>query len=150
MPKKEKLLVYTGGTFDLFHSGHANLLRNCAKIGNVVVSLNTDEFIFDYKKKNPVMSFSERRAVLESCKYVDLVIPNFGGADSKVSIEIANPDVIAIGSDWARKDYYSQMGFDQDWLDQRGISLIYIPYTRGVSSTEIKTRIANGNSDFSG
>jgi glycerol-3-phosphate cytidylyltransferase len=44
-------VVYTGGTFDLFHSGHVNLLRRCSEIGTVVVSLNTDEFIEKYKGK---------------------------------------------------------------------------------------------------
>jgi hypothetical protein len=51
------------------------------------------------------------------------------------------PDMVAIGSDWARKDYYTQMAFDQDWLDDRGISLCYIPYTQGISSTAIKERM---------
>jgi glycerol-3-phosphate cytidylyltransferase len=135
------LSVYTGGTFDLYHSGHANFLARCAELGEVTVSLNTDEFIEAYKGKPPVMSYAERAAVLMSCRFVSDVIPNFGGADSKPSIEIACPDIIAIGSDWARRDYYSQMGFDQNWLDERGISLIYIPYTGGISSTAIKARM---------
>lgn len=33
------------------------------------------------------------------------------------------------------------LGFTQDWLDENGISLIYIPYTDGISSTEIKRRL---------
>jgi len=134
--------IYTGGTFDLFHSGHVNLLRRCSELGYVVVSLNTDEFIEGYKGKPPVLSYQEREAVLKSCKYVDQVIPNVGGSDSKIAIELAQPDYIAIGSDWAKRDYYAQMGFDQDWLDARGIGLVYIPYTKGVSSTNIKGRIS--------
>jgi hypothetical protein len=55
---------------------------------------------------------------------------------------MVKPDYVLIGSDWARKDYYKQMGFTQDWLDARGIGLIYIPYTKGISSTEIKKRIS--------
>lgn len=133
--------IYTGGTFDLFHSGHVNLLRRCSELGDVVVSLNTDEFIKGYKGEPPVLSYQEREAVLNACMYVNKVVPNVGGGDSKISIESVAPDYIVIGSDWARKDYYSQMGFDQDWLDARGIGLIYIPYTRGVSSTNIKGRI---------
>lgn len=134
--------IYTGGTFDLFHSGHVNLLRRCSELGYVVVSLNSDEFIERYKGKPPVLSYQEREAVLKSCKYVDQVIPNVGGSDSKIAIELAQPDYIAIGSDWAKRDYYEQMGFDQDWLDTRGIGLVYIPYTKGVSSTNIKGRIS--------
>jgi glycerol-3-phosphate cytidylyltransferase-like family protein len=110
-------------------------------LGRVVVSLNTDEFIESYKGKAPVISYEDRAAVLLSCRSVSEVIPNFGGADSKPAIEIIQPDILAIGSDWARRDYYAQMGFSQDWLDARAISLIYIPYTAGISSTAIKARL---------
>ena len=54
---------------------------------------------------------------------------------------MVQPNYIIIGSDWARKDYYKQMGFTQDWLDERDIGLIYVPYTDGISTTEIKRRI---------
>jgi cytidyltransferase-like protein len=136
------LKIYTGGTFDLFHSGHVAFLRRCAEIGFVTVSLNTDEFIHAYKGKPPVMSYAEREAVLMACSYVHAVIPNYGGADSRISIEMTQPDMIIIGSDWARRDYYAQMGFDQDWLDERGIALAYVPYTKGISSTDLKKRIS--------
>lgn len=138
-------IVYTGGTFDLFHSGHVNLLKRCREVagewGNVVVSLNTDEFIQEYKGKPPVCSYDERKAVLEACKYVSAVVPNIGGVDSRIAIELARPNYIVIGSDWAKKDYYSQMGFTQEWLDERGIGLVYVPYTKEISSTKIKGRI---------
>jgi hypothetical protein len=64
-----------------------------------------------------------------------------GGVDSRVAISLSDPDLIVIGSDWARRDYYAQMQFDQDWLDERGIGLVYIPYTQGISSTAIKERL---------
>lgn len=137
----KKLRVYTGGTFDLFHLGHVNFLRKCSAIGDVYVSLNTDEFIEAYKGQPPVMSYDERLAVLKSCKYVKEVIPNVGGPDSKPSILSISPNVIAIGTDWARKDYYSQMKFTQDWLDSHDIYLCYIPYTQSISSTDIKDRL---------
>jgi glycerol-3-phosphate cytidylyltransferase len=132
-------LAYTGGTFDLFHMGHVRLLQWCKALAKeVVVSLNTDEFIFEYKKKLPVIAYEERREVLLSCKYVDQVIPNIGGADSKVAITSVRPDVIVIGSDWASKNYHKQMGFSQDWLDEQGIGLCYVPYTKGISSSQIR------------
>jgi glycerol-3-phosphate cytidylyltransferase len=135
------LSVYTGGTFDLYHAGHARFLARCAEIGEVTVSLNTDEFIEEYKGKPPVISFADRAEVLLSTRSVSQVIPNSGGSDSRWAIEAVMPDIIAIGTDWARRDYYKQMGFDQDWLDDRGIALIYIPYTRGISSTAVKERV---------
>ena len=113
-------------------------------IGEVVVALNTDEFIKAYKGKAPVMTYQERKTVLEACKFVSAVVENTDGADSKPTIYEVNPDVIAIGSDWARKDYHKQMGFTQDWLDNLGIWLVYIPYTSNISSTIIKQRMLNG------
>lgn len=133
--------VYTGGTFDLPHHGHFRLLQRAHDFGRVVVGLNTDEFILQYKGKAPIMSFDERKEILMACRWVDEVVPNYGGADSKIAIDIVKPDYIIIGSDWARKDYYKQMDFTQDWLDERGIGLIYVPYTQGISSTDLKTRI---------
>lgn len=134
-------IVYTGGTFDLPHKGHYRLLKRAAEIGSVVVALNTDEFIKEYKGKPPILSYEERREALLACRWVDEVVPNVGGTDSRIAIETVNPDYIIIGSDWARRDYYAQMGFDQSWLDERGIGLIYVPYTAGISTTEIKSRM---------
>lgn len=134
-------VVYTGGTFDLPHKGHYRLLKRAAEIGNVVVALNTDEFIEKYKGKPPILSYEERKEALLACRWVDEVVPNVGGTDSTISIEMVQPNYIIIGSDWARKDYYKQMSFTQDWLDERNIGLIYVPYTEGISTTEIKRRI---------
>jgi len=135
------MIIYTGGTFDLFHLGHLELLRKLGSLGSVTVGLNTDEFISEYKGAPPIMSYEEREAVLLGCKYVSAVIPNTGGTDSKPSILESGANVVAIGSDWARRDYYSQMNFTQDWLDEQGIWLLYVPYTSGVSSTDVKARI---------
>ena len=135
-------ILYTGGTFDLFHYGHTNFLRQCSKLADkVVVSLNTDEFIQEYKGKSPIMTYEEREQSLRDCKYVYDVVPNIGGADSKPAILSVNPNIIAIGTDWAKKDYYKQMQFTQTWLDDNDILLVYLAYTEGISTTEIKKRI---------
>lgn len=142
--------IYTGGTFDLLHSGHINFLRQCKKIAgddSVTVALNTDEFIKEFKGKPPIMSFEERRSLLLGIKFVDEVIANDSGADSKPTILTVMPEAIIIGSDWAKKDYYGQMGFTQEWLDEHNITLIYIPYTEGVTTTKVKERI-NTNPTF--
>lgn len=134
--------VYTGGTFDLFHSGHINFLKACSALtgysGEVVVALNTDEFIFEYKGRKPINSFEERLAVLSACRYVDRVVTNVGGKDSKPTILKVKPDILVVGSDWATKNYYDQMCFDQSWLDSNKIILAYVPYTKGISSTLIR------------
>ena len=137
-PPSREARVYTGGTFDLFHAGHANFLQQCARLGSVTVALNTDKFIREFKGKPPAISYSNRKAVLEACRWVDAVVENIGGSDSKPSILMVQPDIIAIGTDWALRDYYRQMGFTQEWLDVYGIQLVYLPYTLGISSTLIR------------
>jgi len=133
--------VYTGGTFDLFHAGHANFLRQCAMLGKVYVSLNTDKFIEEYKGKPPVMSYRERKKVLEACRHVNCVVKNIGGVDSKPAIRLVNPHIIAIDTGWAVLDYYEQMGFTQKWIDDKGMVLVYLPRTQKISTTDIKKRL---------
>lgn len=139
-------IVYTGGSFDMPHHGHFRLLERAAQFGDVVVSLNLNEFSLQYKNKPLIMSYDERREILMACRWVHDVVPNVGGADSKIAIEIVKPDYIIIGSDWATKDYHAQMGFTQEWLDERGIGLVYVPYTKGISSTDLRARIKNNPS----
>jgi len=142
MEEKKLKKVYTGGTFDLFHRGHVNFLRQCKEIGDhLTVSLNTDEFIYRYKGNYSVMSYEDRKEILLSCRYVDEVIPNEDGEDSKPAILLVNPKFVVIGSDWAKKDYYKQMNFTQQWLDNNGMILVYLPYTENISTTEIKKRL---------
>lgn len=141
----DRRIVLTVGSFDVLHAGHVNFLRQCRAIadkdGKVVVSLNTDEFIESYKGVKPVFSYEERKTLLEQLEYVDEVIPNIGGADSKPAILQVKPNFIVIGSDWASKDYYVQMQFTQEWLDEQGIVLIYVPYTTIISTSEIRRRL---------
>jgi glycerol-3-phosphate cytidylyltransferase len=138
--------VYTGGTFDLFHAGHVDFLRQCKEFGNVVVSLNTDTFIEEFKGKKPIMSYEERKAVVGACRYVNMVMKNIGGSNSRPSIDMVEPDFIAIGSDWLEKDYLSQLGITVKYLEENNIKLIYIPRPADenrISSTNIKERLRN-------
>lgn len=141
------MVVYTGGTFDLFHAGHVELLYACRQIagtsGRVIVALNTDEFIEKFKGKPPVMTYNERERVLRACTYVDDVVPNVGGPDSTTTIDaVGGVRFVVIGSDWAPpKDYHAQMGFTHEWLDDRKIVLLYVDRHYPLSSTDIKKRL---------
>ena len=136
------MIVYTGGTFDLFHEGHMNFLRQCRMLagpqGAVVVSLNTDDFIERYKGQLPIQPYFVREAVLRNCTYVSKVVPNTGGEDSKPAILNVDPDVVAIDTGWAFQDYYKQMSFTQQWLDEQGIVLVYLPRKPGISTTQLR------------
>lgn len=130
--------LLTVGTFDTPHMGHAAFLKKCERFADhVIVGVNADDFVLRYKGKPPIFNYGERASLIDSLGYE--VWPNLS-AGRELVVQV-KPDVIAIGSDWARKDYYSQIDVDQDFLDQWGISMLYIPYTYGVSSTELKRRL---------
>ncbi|MEE1024918.1 MAG: adenylyltransferase/cytidyltransferase family protein, partial [Acutalibacteraceae bacterium] len=68
--------VITYGTFDLLHYGHINLLRRARELGDyLIVGLSTDEFNSYKKNKTCYFSYDQRKTLLESIRYVDLVIP---------------------------------------------------------------------------
>ena len=131
--------VYVGGTFDLFHYGHIELLRKCAQLGEVVVALNTDAFTTKFKRK-PIMTFDERKAVLESCMYVTEVVENVGGEDSSITIKQVMPNIIVHGDDWTGESYLKQMNLTQEFLDEHSIEIRYFPYTKSISTSEIIKR----------
>ena len=68
--------VITYGTYDLLHYGHINLLRRAKELGDyLIVALSTDEFNWNSKQKKCYFSYEIRKKLLESIRYVDLVIP---------------------------------------------------------------------------
>ena len=68
--------VITYGTFDLLHYGHVNLLRRAKELGDyLIVVVSTDEFNWGQKRKKCYFSYEERKKMVESIRYVDLVIP---------------------------------------------------------------------------
>lgn len=137
------MTLLTVGTFDLLHLGHLNLLSRCREITpDVIVGLNSDEFVKTYKGSSPILNYSERAKTLE---YLGFPVLKNSSAGQHLISEV-KPDILAIGTDWARKDYLKQIDVTQDWLDENNISLIYIPYYQGLSSTEIKRRVL-GNSN---
>lgn len=137
--------VLTLGSFDLFHAGHVNLLARCrilaGKRGLVIVALNPDEFIEQYKGRPPVIGYNDRLRVLSACRYVDRVVRG-SGADSKPVIMDVGPDIIAVGSDWESKDYYGQLGVTERWLSEQGCAVHFLPYTAGISSSQIRAKVA--------
>lgn len=130
--------VLTIGSFDILHWAHLDFLSICKSFGKLVVGVNSDEFMAKFKNK-PIMGIEERRYALERAGYATTINDSAG----KELIERLKPDILVVGSDWARKDYLSQIGVTQDWLDERKIIMIYVPYVQKmpISTTEIKRRV---------
>lgn len=133
------------GTFDLFHAGHVAFLRKCRELGDeVIVGLNTDAFATSYKRL-PTVDYAGREAVLRACRFVDDVVPNDqpGGSALELVTEVA-PDIVAATMDYHPsngKDWFTQVGISEGWFAERGITIEWIPYTTGVSSSEIRSRL---------
>jgi len=132
-------VIYVGGTFDILHPGHLNFLKQASRIGTVVVGLNSDAFAGRYKRV-PIFTYDERKVMLEATRYVDQVVENEGDEDSRPAILKARAKYVAHGDDWVGDSLMLQMGLTKDWLDEHGIILIYIPYTKGVSTSDIISR----------
>jgi len=139
------VITYTGGTFDLLHVGHLELLEACRDLagprGKVVVSLNRDEFVERYKGRRPAQPYAVREEILRACSLVDLVVCNTGDEYSGDAIDVVRPDVLVIGADWRDRDYLGQLGITSDWLQERRLYVEYVPRTRGTSTTAIRASL---------
>jgi len=123
--------VITYGTFDLFHIGHVNLLKRARSLGDrLIVAVSTDEFN-QIKGKTTLVPFSHRVAILESCRYVDRVIPEHHWEQKRDDIKEHSVDTFVIGDDWRGK-------FDElkDICD-----VVYLERTKDISSTAMKQAI---------
>lgn len=118
--------VITYGTFDLLHMGHIELLKRAKGLGDrLIVCLSTDEFNKNMKGKNCVQSYEERKLILESLKYVDLVIPENCWEQKKTDIDKYSVDIFVIGDDWMGKF---------DFLKEK-CKVLYLPRTPNISTT---------------
>lgn len=116
-------------------------MRRCEQLGELVIGLNTDEFIEGYKGAAPVFSYSERERSLREFGFNCEIVPNSQASGSVLPLlNYAQPDFLVIGTDWLRRDYLKQIGVTIDQLEELNISLVYVPYTSGISTTEIKKR----------
>jgi glycerol-3-phosphate cytidylyltransferase len=124
--------VITYGTFDLLHYGHINLLRRAKQFGDyLIVALSTDEFNWNEKKKECYFSYEQRRQLLESIRYVDLVIPEESWEQKRSDIRKYNIDTFVIGNDWEGK-----FDFLKDLCE-----VVYLPRTPEISTTRIKKEL---------
>lgn len=130
--------VITYGTFDLLHYGHINLLRRAKEYGDyLIVGLSTDDFNRE-KGKESYFNYDERRQLLESCRYVDLVIPEYSWDQKREDCQKYWVDTLVMGDDWKGKF---------DFLEQEDVKVVYLPRTPEISTTKIKEDLANENSE---
>ncbi len=126
-----KKVMLTYGTFDMFHIGHLELLKRIKAMGDrVIVGVSTDEFNH-IKGKKTIIPYSQRAEIVASIKYVDRVIPEESWEQKREDIKRYGVTHFVMGDDWRGKfDELSDL-----------CEVIYLPRTKGISSTELKTTL---------
>ena len=132
-----KVIGYTQGTYDMFHIGHLNLIKNAKRrCDYLIVGVNTDELVESYKNKRPIVPLEERAEIVRSIKYVDEVIIT-NTLDKKEIWDKIRFDEIYIGDDWKGKRW-ERAGKEMEAL---GARLVYLPYTKDTSSTMLREKL---------
>ena len=141
MTKKYKI-GYTAGTFDLFHVGHLNILEKAKKqCDYLIVAVSTDELVEEYKHHQPVIKFKDRCRIVSAIRYVDEVIPQVN-MDKKQAALDNNIDVMFVGDDWKNTEKWNSIERE---LSEICVKVVYLKHTDGISSSDIKERVKNGN-----
>ena len=123
--------VITYGTFDLLHYGHIELLRRAKQHGDyLIVALSTDEFN-KLKNKKSYYNYEQRKMMLESIRYVDLVIPENNWEQKTDDVKNFKVDTFLMGHDWE-----GEFDFLKDHCE-----VIYLKRTEGISTTQIKKEL---------
>jgi choline-phosphate cytidylyltransferase/glycerol-3-phosphate cytidylyltransferase len=126
-----KTVVYTSGTFDMLHINHLKMIEYARSLGDIlIVGVNTDELVMSYKSE-PIIPFEERIALVKALTYPDIVIPQHS-LDHRDKVKNLNFDVFVVGDDWAGKF---------DYLKEEGVSVVYFPYGKGITSSNLKQKI---------
>lgn len=129
--------VITYGTFDLLHYGHINLLKRAKSLGDyLIVVVSSDEFNWNEKHKKTYFTYEQRKQLLESIRYVDLVIPEVNWQQKRNDMHEYHVDTFVMGDDWKGKF---------DFLKEEGVEVVYLPRTPEISSSQIKKDLYDAN-----
>ena len=128
---KNKTIVYTSGTFDMFHYNHLRMINYARSLADIlIVGVSTDELVMSYRPQ-PIIPFNERLQIIEALKTPDIVIPQHSLDHSEI-VKKLNIDAFVVGDDWFGK---------YDYLEELGVKVFYFPYGTGVSSSNLKKTI---------
>lgn len=138
--KFHKIIGYTQGTFDLFHIGHLNLLEHAKELCDyLIVGVNSDNLVEDYKHKHPIFSEQERAEILLGLSVVDEchIVTTLDKLDAYSKYHF---NTIFIGDDWKGNSRWEQTKVD---MEQIGVKLVFLPHTGGISTTAITEAICH-------
>jgi len=130
--KGNKKIVFVTGVYDLFHYGHVRFLKEAKKLGDfLLVGVHTDEAVNNYKSRETVMKEEERIEVVEACRYVDqaILIPEQKSLEMDF-YTMHGIDIQVQGDDFDNYSLPKELGIFK-----------LVPYTEGISTSKIITRL---------
>lgn len=140
MQTKDKIIGYTMGTFDMFHVGHLNLIKNAkAHCDYLIVAVNSDELVSSYKNKDVIVPLAERMQIVQALKYVDQVVRS----DDLCKIKAQQQHhftKLFIGDDWRGSPRWEKTKQD---MAELGAEVVFLTYTQNTSSTVLREKLLN-------
>ncbi len=131
--------VYIGMSADLIHPGHLNIIKEAQKYGYLIVGLLTDKAIGSYKRL-PYLNFEQRKTIIEAIKGVEEVVPQ-DTLDYTSNLKEIRPNYVVHGDDWKTGVQQKTRNKVIETLKEWDGKLIDVPYTKGISSTQLNTNI---------
>lgn len=131
--------VYVGMSADIIHPGHLNIINEASKLGRLTVGVLTDEAIASYKRL-PYLSYDQRSLIVQNIKGVEEVIPQ-KTLDYVPNLELIRPDYVVHGDDWKEGVQKETRQRVIDTISKWGGKVIDIPYTKGISSSQLNTKL---------
>ncbi len=131
------VIGYLSGTFDLFHIGHLNLIKRAKEMCDyLIVGVHPTA---SFKKGRTFIPFEERLAIIAACRYVDEAVDACD--EDTDDWERFHFDRLFVGDDYKGSERFA---YYEDFFADKGVEIIYFPYTVGTSSTKIRDAIDKG------
>lgn len=132
--------VYVCLATDIIHGGHINVIKQAAELGSVMVGLLSDEAMIDYKRM-PMLSFEERKQIVENIKGVECVVPQEELSYAK-NLHTYQPDIVVHGNDWVNGIQRPIREEVINILSEYGGQLVEIPYSSDKNYKILEESIA--------
>lgn len=127
---------YMSGTWDLFHIGHLNMMKRAKQYCDfLVVGVHKDA---SHKGKDTFIPFEERMEIVRNVKWVDQVIPSLPEDSDVYKTGLVKYDMLFVGSDYKGTERFNRY---EEYFADKGVKIIYFPYTQSTSSTQIRNLI---------
>ena len=137
---KKYRIGYTQGVFDMFHIGHLAIInRAAAMCERLIVGVNSDRLVKEYKNKTPVIFEADRAEIIRNIRSVDQceIVDTL---DKVTLFRIYHFNAVFIGDDWKGNSRWTKT---EKELADLGVDVVYLPHTPQISSSLLRIEVPN-------